>query len=156
MSRPEMTHARDMTFHIARREFGFNIPVTDLDFLEFDNFEPVLLWEAKSIKSHWRDGKRTAGMKAQWNLAKRANVPYVVVEHNEDWSEVTVCKVGNWERMQPIILSEQAMTLKQFVSWLYEVRDRDIERELGNILLEQKWTDIIPDKLEPVTFRKKT
>lgn len=161
MSRPEMSFRRDMSFHVARRKFGYNIPATDIDFLEYDNLEPVLLWEAKSTRSQWRSGVRTASMVVQWKLARMANVPYAVVEHNDDWSMLIVCEVDDWEDKVPIIVNEQKMTLKQFVTWLYEIRDREIESELvieEHQLLrtpKQIWTDIVPDKLKRVTFEKR-
>lgn len=154
-SSQEMTFKRDMSFHIARRRFGYNLPATDIDFLEYDNKQPVLLWEAKSTRSGWRNGKRTASMEAQWNLAMRAEIPYRIVEHNEDWSIVSVCNVSDWNKGLPVIESEQEMTLREFVTWLYEKRGRDIELELGGgMLVEIDWHDRIPESLEIVVFEK--
>lgn len=149
MSRPEMSFQRDMSFHVARRKFGRNAPATDIDFLEYDNLEPVLLWEAKSTRSRWRSGVRTASMIVQWKLAAMAGVPYVVVEHNDKWSTITVCEIGDWEGRKPVISNEWQMTLKQFVAWLYEIRGRDIRFEL------KAWSDIIPDELEHIPFERR-
>lgn len=156
--REEITFARDMTFHLARRKYGSNIPATDIDFLEYDHKQPVLLWEAKSTKSGWRDGIRTASMEAQWNLACHAGIPYRVVEHNKDWSELSVCTIAKWEGKKPIIETEIAMSLFEFVSWLYEIRGRNIKSELGgNLLLKRKnWRNEIPDKLNPQQFKLQT
>lgn len=143
MSRHEMTFKRDMSFHVARRRFGYNIPATDIDFLEYDRLEPVLLWEAKSNRSSWRNGNRTASMVVQWKLANMAGIPYAVVEHNDEWSEITVCKIDDWKDKKPIIADEQKMTLKQFVSWLYEIRNRRVPLVLSNI---------VPDELKQIAF----
>lgn len=154
MTRHEMSFRRDMSFHVARRKFGYNAPATDIDFLEYDNLEPVLLWEAKSIKSRWRNGRRTASMIVQWKLSKLAGIPYVVVEHNDKWSKITVFKIGGWKHKVPIISDERKMTLRQFVAWLYKIRGRTIESELNSRNTKQTWLDIVPNELEQITFGK--
>jgi hypothetical protein len=165
--RKEITHRRDMTFHVNRRDYG-SLSATDIDFLEYkyngNEVELLLLWEAKLSNSNWRSKQSgISSMEAQWTLAKRAGVPYVVVEHDEAWSKIVICRVDDWKHswegrpmLEPVISSEQEMTLKQFVSWLYGIRGVDIGQRLNNVLLKQKWTDIVPDKLEPITFRKET
>jgi len=141
MARQEKSFARDMTFHINRRAYGKDIPATDIDFLEFDKLEPVLLWEAKSDKSHWRKGRRTASMIAQWKLAERAEIPYRVIEHSDDWSQVTVYEVKEWKGWMPIIGKETAMTLTEWIAALYAIRKREVPNGVK-----------VPDKLGAIIF----
>ena len=162
--RKEKLHRRDMTFHTNRRHYG-SLSATDIDFLEYkyngSEIELLLLWEAKLSRSNWR-GKSsdTSSMEAQWTLAKQAGIPYVVIEHNDTWSEITICEIDSWEhfwegkpKLRPVISKERKMTLKQFVSWLYEIRGKDIKKALRNTLLRREWTNVIPDELEPVIFK---
>lgn len=155
----EKTFKRDMTLHVARREWGKKLLTTDIDFLEFDydnDLEPIMLIEIKSLRSGWRNGKRTASMIAQWKLAKKADIPYTVVEHNDEWSEMIVCEIDSLDLKSgiPSISKEQKMTLKQFVMWLYGIRGMKITDWLDHHPLAGHWTDHVPDRLEPVTFRK--
>ena len=154
MTRPEYSFERDFTFHLARRRFGRNIPATDIDFLEFDNLRPVLVWEAKSNQSKWRTGVRTASMVAQWRLATQANIEYRVVEHSHDWSQLCIVKVRGWYKMgylwRPHIESEITMSLPEFLAWLYSVRDRDMMAELPHGMF---FHTEVPSALKPVSLR---
>ena len=141
MARKEQSFSRDMTFHVNRRGYGNNIPATDLDFVEFDNLEPVLIWEAKSDKSHWKEGRRTASIIVQWKIAKRANITYRIVEHADDWSIIHSYEILSWDKMKPEYRLVGTFTLPQFVKALYQVRNRQMPKNLN-----------VPDRLEPVSF----
>lgn len=139
--RREETFERDMTFHVNRRRYGKNVPATDIDFLEYDHHIPVLLWEAKSHRSKWKEGRRTSSMRAQWKLAQMAGIDYAVVEHTDDWSAIAVYTIGSWEKQKPIIANEIHMSLPQFVKWLYIIRGREMPQVIR-----------IPNSLNPIIF----
>ena len=141
MGRREYSHSRDMTFHVNRRNYGKNIPATDLDFVEFDNLEPVLIWEAKSHMSHWKQGRRTASMLVQWKIAQRAGIKYRVIEHNDDWSIIRSYKILSWDRLKPNVVEIGTYTLPKFVEALYKIRGRE----------KPEWIKV-PDRLEPISF----
>ena len=141
MGRREYSYSRDMTFHINRRNYGRNIPATDIDFVEYDNLEPVLIWEAKSDKSHWKQGRRTASMIVQWKIAQRAGIEYRVIEANNDWSVIQSYKILGWDRMKPRIAKAGTYTLPEFITALYKIRGRELP----------DWLQV-PDKLEPISF----
>ena len=159
MTRPEYSYKRDMTFHINRRQYGRDAPSTDIDFLEFDNYHPVLLWELKSVQSKWKSGHRTASMVPQFILACRARIEYRVVENNKDWSELVVYSLRGWYKKQihgsrgpyhvwiPIIESRTVLTLPEFVCWLYEIRGRTLTIAHGFTI-----EHYIPDSLKPIIF----
>ncbi len=138
-TRQQNSYFRDLTFHVNRRKFGYNIPATDLDFLEYDNFQPIDLREFKNKKSGWREGNRTASVRAVYNLAKCANIPFYVIEHNDNYSEITVCFIEGWNEGIPQ-LSEQTMTLPDYVSSLYKIRNRDVPE---TILIPESLSSII-------------
>ena len=150
MARSEYSYKRDMTFHVNRRKYGYNIPATDIDFLEFDNYQPVLLWEAKSLRSKWKEGYRTASMVVQFKLACRAGIEYRVVENNKNWSKLIVYKLRGWHKGStwiPIIESSTILTLREFVCWLYEIRGRTLTIAHGFTI-----EHYIPDSLKPIIF----
>lgn len=154
------TFYRDQTFLFNRREFGRNIPATDIDCLEFDRLEPICLWEAKSGRSSWRMG--SSSIAAQYLLAERAGVNYFVAEHNPDWSRIIVCHLSGLDREArkwtppPIIENETTYDLRGFVKMLYSLRDRNIENELRmrsgdlSVGIIKTWKDTVPLRLEPI------
>lgn len=125
MTRQQNSYFRDLTFHVYRRKLGSNIPATDLDFLEYDNFQPVDLREFKNDKSKWREGKRTASIRATYNLAKKANIPFYIIEHNDNYSNLCLCKVIDIKGTIPIT-EDQKMTLPQYIENLYKSRGREL------------------------------
>jgi hypothetical protein len=141
VTRREKSFRRDMTFHVNRRNYGRNIPATDIDFLEYDNHKPILLWEAKSDKSRWRNGVRTSGMRAQYKLAQMAEIYYRVVENSDDWSQIAMYKVLGWNGATPIVERTAMFTLREFVEALYIFRKREFP---GGIA--------VPDELEQIIF----
>jgi len=141
MGRREYSYSRDMTFHINRRGYGKDIPATDIDFVEYDNLEPVLIWEAKSDKSHWKQGRRTASMIVQWKIAQRANIKYRVIENSDNWSVIRSYKILGWDRMRPKVEQVGVYTLPEFIQALYKIRGREIP----------SWVNV-PDELEPISF----
>ena len=124
MTRKQNSFFRDLTFHVNRRNFGRNIPSTDIDFLEYDNFQPVDIREFKNKNSNWRSGERTASIKATFNLAKMANIPFYIIEHNDDFSSISICQIKKWNRNVPVVFNEQNMTLPEYVKSLYKARNR--------------------------------
>jgi len=142
MPRYQKTFYRDLTFHVNRRKFGSNIPATDIDFLEYDNRQPISLSELKDKRSHWRKGTSWANIEATWNLAERANIPYYITEYAEDWSEISICRIGGIKGKIPIIDEERIVTLSGYIEHLYTIRNREVPAHIKRV---------IPQKLEPAT-----
>lgn len=166
MAKKELTHKRDMTFHVNRREYGDNIPATDIDFLEYDRWQPKMLLELKSSRA-WA-AQNNSNVIVQYRLAQMADILYRVVESNKNWSQLTVIEISlvepeqkeNQKPQKPRIKieNETTMELPDFVAWLYKIRGYDIAKELRpNRLLNIKLggKNRIPHRLEPVTFEHK-
>jgi len=140
VSKPEGlgTFYRDYTFHGYRRLFGENIPATDIDFLEFDNHQPIAILEQKTQNSHWREGIRTDGLIAMWHLANKADIPLYVAENNLDWTRVAICAIGGFDETVPQIVENETVTdIRGLVRFQYDMRGRKVPLGVGMRLEEQ-------------------
>lgn len=164
MPRFQKSFFRDLTFLYHRRNFGRNIPATDIDCLEFDRLQPLCLWEAKLKGSKWREGSSTIA--TQFLLSQQAEIGYFVAEHNTDWSKITVCGLSGLDtshskwKPKPVIQSETGYGLQDFVKMLYTLRNRRIEDELQEasatlpIRILRNWREIVPRKLTPINRKQ--
>lgn len=133
MTAYERTGQRDLKLNNRHRLYGYNCPMQDLDFpvIEYDRCEVVALIEYK-LKYAVVDPK-SANIRALKNHANRCDLPFFVVFYdNEVW----------WYMVYPVnhiaktILPDATMmSEREYVSFLYRLRDRDPDRYIKNIEL---------------------
>lgn len=140
--RKEGTHYRDKTFDFHRRRIHKSLYSTDLDAVEFFNCEPIDIREYKSRRSGWKSGKNKS-ITVQAKLAQRADLPYFVVEHDDDWENIKVYKVqiSGWKYKAELFWE---IGLQRYLMWLFEIRGLDYKREKPKL----------PISFEPITRQK--
>lgn len=84
----ERTGWRDMSLSLRHREWGYDCPAIDIDFLEYDKGRAIALceWKHERAPLHTND----ANMRARRDLANRAGVPLFVIYRCEklSWFEI--------------------------------------------------------------------
>lgn len=129
------THYRDKTFDFYRRLYG-KLFSTDIDVVEFYNREPIDIREYKSRRSGWKNGMN-ASVIVQARLAERADLPYFVIEHDDDWQKADIYKIsidGKTYRIE----DHKETTLQKYLIWLYQIHGLKRPRQL-------------PTRFEPIT-----
>lgn len=123
--RQERTGWRDEGLSLRHRDWGYDVPAVDLDFLllEYDRAKPVAVVEYK----HERAAPvRTANtsFSAMRELADRAGVLFLYVRYKGDFSRFDVSAQNSAARAalgvnsgQPVLMSEE-----EYVAFLHRVR----------------------------------
>ncbi len=124
---PERTHWRDEELSLRHRQWGFNCPIADLDFLvvEYDQCIVMAIIEYK----HQRAAPQTRskpGYRAVLNLAERACLPFFSVRYSGapdfEWFVVTGLNrlATNYFFKNPEHMNEM-----QYVEFLLRIRGRN-------------------------------
>ena len=129
--REERTGWRDESISQRHREWGFDCPAQDIDFLliEYDKCVVKALFEYKNEHA----GKQTRSKpqyKALIDLGNRASIPVFNVRYSDDLSEYIVTalnelaeeKLPDGIRKPPRVLMDEL----GYVTFLYKLRDREI------------------------------
>lgn len=137
MTAYERSGWRDQAISDRHRKWGFNCPAADLDFLavEYNLGLPVAIVEYKHKQAKKPDLKHPT-YRALTALANMAELPFMVVFYcNEEW----------WFKVYPIndmarqhFTKGQAMTEREYVTALYALRTREIERSVLAFLKTDK------------------
>lgn len=124
--RKERTGWRDEELSRRHREWGFDCPAVDIDFvlLEFDNREPVALIEYKHEKAApiFID-RLPSGILALSRLGTRADIPSFLVRYASDFSWYRVIAINKLGEVH--IEKRTEMTENEYISFLYKLRGRD-------------------------------
>lgn len=135
--RQERTAWRDQSISQRHREWGFNCPAVDLDFLvvEYNLGKPVGVIEYKHHQARMPDHKH-ATYRALTELADAGGLPFLLVFY---WPEIWAFRThpGN-KQAQKMFTRGELLTERQYVSRLYEMRqlvlDAHLEERLNNKL----------------------
>lgn len=129
ITRQERTGWRDEKISARHREWGYNCPAVDLDFLvvEYNLGKPVALIEYKHEGAMMPNFNHPT-YRAIRELANMSNLPFMVVFYNnESW----------WFRVYPqndhskkIYREATLLTEKRYVESLYYMRGLVIEKEV--------------------------
>ena len=86
-TKQEFTGERDRVLSQLHRQWGFDVPACDIDFLEYDRSRPIALIEYKK-RTDWDTAPvlRDANLKALICLGTRAKVPVFCVFYAPDHS----------------------------------------------------------------------
>jgi hypothetical protein len=144
--KPELSGKRDLWINDQHRNWGWDCPFVDFDFLglEYDTCQAVVLIEYKD--SRRPNGQPTeppnfekANYKTLRNAANKLEVPLLIVHYNSEWNCFKPF-VGNdrakqWVKAPGLIMSEIA-----YVTMLYDIRKRPLPSHLANSLsIKNPW-----------------
>lgn len=150
MDRPvksERNGWRDETISRRHRDWGYDCPALDLDWLviEYDAAIPVALVEYKNENARMASTKE-ANYRALIKLGDMSGLPVFAVRYASDlsWFRVTAL---NCVARGKVPDRSQKMTELEYVTLLYKLRDRELPIEVARKLFG--WTDdepwVIPD-----------
>ncbi len=129
----EATGWRDAKLSGRMRAWGWNVPRVDLDFTvcEFDELEPVALIDWKHAGPEQKpldELEREPGTIVLRKLGDRARLPvFLVLYSSSPWAFV-VAPVNAKANATPFPVAP--CREPRFVSWLYELRGREMPREV--------------------------
>ena len=137
--RAERTGWRDRDLSARHRHWGRDCPATDIDFLEFDNCEPVALLEFKHERAQPYN-RFSASIRACRKLGDAAGVPFFVVIRADDfsWFEINAENQIAVDKFTGAHIRERSrrVTEEKFVRFLYWLRNREApETVLNNLRL---------------------
>lgn len=128
--RQERSGWRDLAFSQRHREWGWNCPAADIDFLlmEYDKGKVSALVEYKHEDSQKiRIGHPT--MRALKDLADRAQVPALLVRYADDFSVFRVTPLN--ELAEGWVPERTTMSETEYVSLLYRIRGRELSPDMA-------------------------
>ena len=136
--RPERTHWRDEKISSRHREWGFNCPMVDIDFLvvEYDLSEPKAIIEYKhenaviDFTKLTTMGMATQSYRALEKLASASNIPFFVVKYNDAFSDWRITPMN--KEANNIEIKKEYLTESEYVELLYKIRGRPLPEEIKN------------------------
>ena len=131
MSANERTGWRDESLSLRHREWGYDCPAVDLDFLliEYDHAEPKALVEYKNEHAQPIHINKSPSIKAMANLANNAQLPAFLVRYADDFSWWKV-KALNTYALPYMEQAEMYFNEVEYVTLLYRVRGRKIPQSI--------------------------
>jgi len=129
----ERTSYRDLSFLRRHRDWGWNCPGEDIDFIEYDHKLAVALLEYKMTYDlqnciiPQESSKGYANLAALIDVGNKASLPVFVVFYKHKWNFriFPLNHYANSKQPPSHILSEL-----QFVQFLYQLRGRDLPEEI--------------------------
>ena len=126
----ERTGWRDDRISSRHRQWGFDCPALDIDFLmlEYDNGKAVALVEFKHERAeHVRDANPS--IRALSDLANRAGVPAFVCRYADNFSWWYPSPLN--ELARDIVGTPRKLTEREWVELLYRMRGRTLPADLA-------------------------
>jgi hypothetical protein len=125
----ERTGWRDLALSKRHREWGFDCPIVDIDFLvvEYDREMPRAIIEYKHEQA-WPIDYEGSNYKALETLGNWSGLPFFICWYS-----------GNLKKYKPMPMNEHAkswletsvvMNELQYVSFLYRIRGREMPKEV--------------------------
>lgn len=129
--KPERNGWRDETISLRHREWGYNCPALDLDWLviEYDTAIPVALVEYKNEHARMASSKE-ANYRALIKLGDMSSLPVFAVRYASDLSWFRVTALNCIARGKVPERSHE-MTELEYVTLLYKLRDRELPAEVA-------------------------
>ncbi len=137
MSANERTGWRDEEISLRHREWGYNCPAVDLDFLvvEYNLGEPVALVEYKHERAQ-PPNYRHPTYRAIHKLADMAGIPFMVVFYRREPWRFYVIPIN--ERATSFYRRELSLSEVRYVRSLYVLRGRVVDAHVMSGLAEQE------------------
>jgi len=134
--RQERTGFRDEAISKRHRDWGFNCPAVDLDFLvvEYNLGKPVGLIEYKHHMARMPNHKHPT-YRALRDLADSSDLPFLLAFY---WPDIWAFRVhpGNVKAAEQFTCGE-ILTERQYVTRLYQMRKLVLDKKLDNVLLDR-------------------
>jgi len=125
----ERTFQRDMKLLVRHRQWGFNMPAVDIDFLEYDNRKSIALVEYKRAADLARCyPELNTNLQALIDLGNRASLPVFCTFYNPNlkWYRIFPVNENAKEKGTPGgILSEY-----KYVDFLYWLKGRQMPEHI--------------------------
>lgn len=146
--KPERNSWRDEWISNRHREFGWDAPMTDLDFpaLEYNKGVPVALIEYKHYKA--KVTLNHPSMKAMTWMADKCEIPFFTVIYYPEFNNYYVIPMNTCASQVPHCEISRIWSEKNYVKMLYWLRKVTCPPE---ILIKMK-TNLLPDYAEPMTI----
>lgn len=127
--RAERTGWRDEKLSARHREWGFDCPAMDIDFLlvEYDQRKPIALVEYKHEAAK-PQRKSDVGYQVVSKLATDAGLPFFACRYSDCLTSYTVVPIN--EIAKGIIGQVDGMSEKEWVHFLYYLRGRHLPEKL--------------------------
>lgn len=144
--RAERSGWRDRALSLRHRDWGWDCPAVDIDFLmlEYDNSKPAALVEYKHERA--KQAKSThPSYKAMRALCDSSQIPLLAVRYTQDLSSYLVVPLN--AKASVFIPNRRPMTELEYVTLLYAIRNRTLPPEIAEAL------SVAPE-LDPPTERE--
>ena len=140
--RPERTMWRDAALSLRHREWGFNCPAVDIDFImaEFDHSAPVALVEYKHCTAAPVD-PQSPSMQALRLLADNYSpgaLPFIVAFYDPDQWSFKVTPMNKKAEAHYRHCLGEVLSERRFVKSLYAMRSKEFDSEMENSLNASK------------------
>ncbi len=128
--RPERSGWRDLALSQRHRQWGWDCPAVDVDFLlvEYDGGKASALVEYKHEQAPWLRVWHPT-VRALIDLANRAELPAFVVRYASDFSWWLVRPIN--QLAQDWLPETRRLTERQWVALLFRIRGREMPAELN-------------------------
>lgn len=128
--KPEHTGWRDEALSRVHREWGFDCPMVDIDFIccEYDNARPVALIEYKNADAPYVDLEE-ANYRTLVRLADDAALPFFLVRYTRDliqWRPFAINSRAQDKLREVYPKGCPALTQERYVKFLYWLRGREM------------------------------
>ena len=136
MSANERTGWRDESLSLRHRDWGYDCPAVDLDFLliEYDNAKPKALIEYKNQHAQPIIVSNNKSILAMIELVNSAGLPALLVRYADDFSWWKVAPLNELAlKHMPTTDSKSTVYFfdeVQFVTLLYSIRGRQIPQSV--------------------------
>lgn len=129
----ERTFWRDMKLLQRHRDWEFNVPAVDIDFLEYDHSKAVALVEYKRrINLEKAEPYLDANIEALIDLGNRAGIPVFCVFYTPNLKRFRA--FGLNDRGKGYGPPEEAISEYKYVDFLYYIRGRTMPKNVGEKL----------------------
>lgn len=129
----ERTSYRDLSFLRRHRDWGWNCPGEDIDFIEYDHKLAVALVEYKmrynlqTCNTPKESDKGYSNLVALIDLGNKASLPVFLVFYKHKWN-FRISPLNHYATTkQP---PEGILSELQFVQFLYQLRSRELPNEI--------------------------
>jgi hypothetical protein len=131
--RKERTGWRDEAISRRHREWGYDLPITNIDFLvvDYDRAKPVAIIEYKHERA-LLSNTSSASYRAIGELCNLANIPFFVVQYKGDFTIWTLIPVN--KKAREIIGETKKLSEYDYVDFLYKLRGRVMPDNIAKIL----------------------
>lgn len=146
--RLERTGWRDEWISSRHREFGWDAPMTDLDFpaLEYNRGVPVALIEYKHYRA--KVNLSHPSMKAMSFMATKCEIPFFVIIYYPEFHNYHIIPMNEIAKQVPHCDQARTWSEKNFVLMLYWLRKVTCPKEI----LDKMKNTVLPKNAEPMNI----